>query len=271
MAAEWKTECESVDVEFDRQYGAPGFALSLRARNHLAGCRRCRELYDYISAPSVQVVVPPEWSGKVENALKFSLKPVKPTGSTAGIAARLILLFLILAVSAISIMETAGLRIMTGGQLMGIAAALMASAVLLAVSLAWQVVPGSRRRVSPTTAIAVLGSAFALAVAVLFPWRAPDELVRHGWYCLARGTLMAIPAAALFVLLIRRGVAYEPGTLGATAGAIAGLLPVTILQATCNMQDAMHLLVWHGGVLAVSTGAGFLIGRAGLGFARRSG
>jgi hypothetical protein len=48
--------------------------------------------------------------------------------------------------------------------------------------------------------------------------------------------------------------------LGATLGAIAGLLAVTVLQYTCELQDIGHLLVWHGGVLVLSTLAGALIG-----------
>lgn len=69
---------------------------------------------------------------------------------------------------------------------------------------------------------------------------------------------MAIPAAILFWLLLRRGRALGVGTAGATFGAIAGLLGASVLQLTCNHQDAGHLLVWHGGVVIVSIGLGML-------------
>jgi hypothetical protein len=48
--------------------------------------------------------------------------------------------------------------------------------------------------------------------------------------------------------------------MGATLGATAGLLGVTVLQVKCPHQEALHLLVWHGSVLAIATGAGLLTG-----------
>jgi hypothetical protein len=55
--------------------------------------------------------------------------------------------------------------------------------------------------------------------------------------------------------------------MGASLGAIAGLLSVTVLQFKCDTQQAIHLLVWHGAVLVLSTTVGFLIGRAAEGCA----
>jgi hypothetical protein len=46
--------------------------------------------------------------------------------------------------------------------------------------------------------------------------------------------------------------------LGATLGAIAGFLGAFVLQFHCNIQDAGHLLVWHGGILIISIGLGIL-------------
>jgi hypothetical protein len=43
-------------------------------------------------------------------------------------------------------------------------------------------------------------------------------------------------------------------------GAIAGLLAVTVLQYTCDLQDIGHLLILHGAVLVLSTLAGALVG-----------
>jgi hypothetical protein len=51
------------------------------------------------------------------------------------------------------------------------------------------------------------------------------------------------------------------GTLGGTLGAIVGLLSATVLQFTCSLQEASHLLVWHGGVLLASTALGVGIAR----------
>jgi len=69
--------------------------------------------------------------------------------------------------------------------------------------------------------------------------------------------------------LVRRGAFLNLTALGGTLGAIAGLLSVTVLQFTCNMQEIAHLLVWHGGVLVISTVVGALIGRS-VGHLRRN-
>ena len=71
-----------------------------------------------------------------------------------------------------------------------------------------------------------------------------------------------MPAALVFAFLARRGARLSLGMLGGTLGAIAGLLGVTVLQFTCALQDIGHLLVWHGGVLVISTLAGALIGQS---------
>jgi hypothetical protein len=267
MSAELKGACESVDAEFDRQCGDAGFtlsgiALSNDARRHMEGCEQCRDLYSYLAAPAPLVSVPPELSDRVAQALKTSLRPVKPTGSAKRIAVQLFLAFVIMAVAAASFMKPAGLQAMTGGELLGVTAALAIGAALLSLSLAWQMIPGSLQRVSAKAAITVPAAAFLVTVAVLFPWRAPEEFFRAGWHCLRLGMVLAVPAAVLFGSMVRRGAGLGPGMLGATSGAIAGLVSVTILQANCEMQEAIHLLVWHGGLLAVSIVAGYLIGRS---------
>lgn len=70
---------------------------------------------------------------------------------------------------------------------------------------------------------------------------------------------MAIPGGILFCL--RRGVPLSAGAFGGTLGAIAGLLGLTVLQFRCIHQDAAHVIVWHGGVVAVSIAAGVLLAR----------
>jgi len=255
-----KAQCESIDAEFDRHLGASGSVLSEPARRHLAECERCRNLYSYLSGPFPSVPVSPELGSRIENTLKSSLKPVRRVGSTRIIAAQLFLAFVLLAVSVASVMNAAGLRAMTVGQLMSIIAVLIGGAVLLSFSLAWQTTPGSLRRIPAGTAMTILAVALFVAVAVLFPWHTRDGFLRLGWHCLKGGLVMAVPAAVLFGMMAWRGAPLGLGMLGGTLGAIAGLVSVTVLQSNCGIQDAIHLLVWHGGVLAVSALTGFLIG-----------
>ena len=65
-----------------------------------------------------------------------------------------------------------------------------------------------------------------------------------------------LAAASMRVFGANAGAARLAPLLGATLGATAGLLGVTVLQFRCPLQNAPHLLVWHGGVLVVATVAG---------------
>ena len=97
------------------------------------------------------------------------------------------------------------------------------------------------------------------SLALLFPWRGVQAFVAMGWPCLLGGLGIAVPAALLLWVIVRRGAPLSVGTLGATIGATAGLLGVTVLQFKCPLQEAPHLVVWHGGVLVVATVAGWAV------------
>jgi hypothetical protein len=158
-------------------------------------------------------------------------------------------------------MGVAGLHQMGLPQLIGITVVLALGVALLSMSLSWQMTPGSLQRIPPRIAAPILTAGFLIGIAVLFPWRAPEAFLTRGWPCLKAGFMMALPAAALFWLLVRRGAVLNAGTLGGTLGAIVGLLSATVLQFTCSLQEAGHLLVWHGGVLLAWTILGVCIAR----------
>ena len=72
-----------------------------------------------------------------------------------------------------------------------------------------------------------------------------------GLLCLEIGLACAIPAAALLWLVLRRGAILSPVLTGATAGALAGLSGLTVLEVFCPNLNKYHILVWHlGAVLA---------------------
>ena len=154
-------------------------------------------------------------------------------------------------------------------QLIAVAVVLALGVALLAFSLAWQVTPGSLRRISVRAAVNILVAGFIVGVVFLFPWHTPEAFLARGWPCLKAGLLMALPAALLFWLLVRRGAPLEMNTLGGTLGAISGLLGVSVLQFHCDRQETEHLLFWHGGVLVVSIVAGWLIASAAGRWGRR--
>lgn len=257
-------DCRQIDAELDGALSArmsqrATWKLSQRALEHLRKCERCRRLYQWLTEGLPPQESSPAVYARIQAQLKQSLTPVSPQPSPRVLAARFLMVFLLFSAPMIGMMGTAGLHEMSLTQIIGIGAVLVCGAALLSLSLAWQMSPGSLHRVPPRIAVFTLAAGFLVATAILFPWREPQAFLLRGWSCLKAGLLMAAPAALLFWLLVRRGHTLASGALGATLGAIAGLLGASVLQLTCDRQDAAHLLVWHGGVVVISLGLGILV------------
>jgi hypothetical protein len=261
MSVELTSGCSVIDTELDRRFDLRGSELSGRALQHLQECERCKKLYGWITEEFPMGESSAVVSGKIQDMLRGSLKPVSARPSTRVVAVRFISVFLLFAAPAIGMMGVAGLHQMGLPQMIGITMVLALGVALLSMSLSWQMTPGSLQRIPPRTAAPILTAGFLIGIAVLFPWRAPEAFLTRGWPCLKAGLMMALPAAALFWFLVRRGAVLNASTLGGTLGAIVGLLSATVLQFSCSLQEAGHLLVWHGGVLLVSTILGVCIAR----------
>jgi hypothetical protein len=74
------------------------------------------------------------------------------------------------------------------------------------------------------------------------------------------GLTYSIPGALFFWLLVRRGAILFPKLIGAAAGGLAGLIGLSVLEMNCSNLDVYHILVWHGGVVVISSVAGALLG-----------
>jgi len=261
-------ECRQIDLELDRALSQNASArltwnMSEQALAHLRKCERCRRLNHWVldgAALTTQPTEPaPAVAEAVRTLMKQSLSPVTPQSSPRVLAAQFLLVFLLFSAPMIGMMGTEGLHEMKLSQLFGIMTILVCGAALLSFSLAWQMSPGSLHRVPPRIAVITLATGFLAATAVLFPWQEPQSFLERGWSCLKAGLLMAAPSSLLFWVLVRRGHTLASGILGASLGALAGLVGASVLQFTCNRQDAMHLLVWHGGVVIVSVVLGVAI------------
>ena len=258
LASETSADCQSFDAELDQGI-AP--KLSARAVEHLQGCDRCRRLYGWFNQDMPSAEVSPAVWAQIQEWMAKSFAPVTPLPAPRVLAARFLLVFLLFAASAAGMMGPAGFRYMRPVQWIGICSVLAFGAALISASLAWQMSPGSLRPVSARAAIVTLAAGFLTGIAILFPWNAPEAFLARGWPCLGGGLMMAVPAAGLFWTLVRRGYLMPTAQLGATLGAISGLVGASVLQFTCTRQDAGHLLVWHGSVLIVSIAAGILVAK----------
>lgn len=264
--AEVRESCKVVDAELDLVMSSDpirraNWSPSSQVAEHLRNCERCRNLYQFLIAPVSGPRSFPQLESDVQERLKQSLRPVAPQASPGVLAAQFLMAFFLFAAPLIGIMGSAGYLEMNVTQLAGIGTVLIAGAALLSMSLAWQMSPGSLQNVPPRVAVTTLVAGFLFGAALLFPWKRPEAFFSRGLTCLGAGLLMAAPAAILFGLLLRRGHTFASGVLGATVGAISGLMGASVLQMHCSHQDAAHLLVWHGGLVVISIALGGLLVR----------
>lgn len=250
----------------DSHYGASGAEVPAEVAVHLEKCARCRQLYGWLlSRPA------PAATGLEESILQrltASLKPVKRLPSTPVLALRFLAVFAFLIVVFVGTTGMFGVANMSAGQLLAICLVLGAGALLLALSLSWQMTPGARQRISTPAVIGIIIAGFAAVVGTLFPWEDAGAIFGKGWSCTRAGLMMSVPAAALLLWLATRGAPLRLGMLGASLGATAGLIALTALQLQCHNQHAGHLIVWHGGVVVLCILAGYFLGRLASRFSR---
>jgi hypothetical protein len=147
-------------------------------------------------------------------------------------------------------------------QRIAIYAALAASALLMATSVVSQMSPGNKHALCPATLPIGILTALLLIIAVTFRAQREAAFVVNGLTCLRNGLTNSIPAGFLFWLLLRRGAILYPRLIGAAAGGLAGLVGLSVLELNCPNLNAFHILVWHWGVVFISTVAGALLGAA---------
>ncbi|MEZ5354348.1 MAG: NrsF family protein [Bryobacteraceae bacterium] len=198
----------------------------------------------------------------ISSRLCSGLRAVAPAPSPANMAVRLFLLIVLVTLAVTSLMGLSGAVRMTTLQRLLVSIALASGAALLALSLSWQMIPGSLQRFSPVAALALTLAGFLAAVALLFPLRHSADDLASGLECTRGGVAIAFPAAFLIWLLVRRGASQAYPLVGATIGGASGLVSVAVLQFHCEKQEMVHLSLWHGCVVILCGLTGFAAGTA---------
>jgi hypothetical protein len=229
------------------------------ARRHLESCERCEQLQALLDRSS-PLDFPEALQGRVEAAILPTLRPVSPLPSVWRVAAALLL-------CAIAVIATANWRVGVEGwdarsflqsavdfSLLGI------SALGLAILLARQMAPGSGYRAAAWVWLAAPAVALLAAVTSLYGDEFKPDYVAWAVNCLKIGGACAAVSAPLFWLALRRGFVLHPIAHGATAGLLAGLVGVTVLEIYCPYLDRFHIFVSHIGVAVMAALAGAAFG-----------
>jgi hypothetical protein len=204
--------------------------------------------------------VDPALLDRIASSVGRSLLPVRPLPPAWMLAGGLVVICAAVALAGAARLGLYGIQRMTVWDRALILSTLGIFVWLAATATVAEIIPGSRRRVSPGTLLGA-GSLMLLAVfAVLFRDYQTHRFVHQGIACLTAGLLHAIPMALASWLLLRRGFAVNPVAAGLVAGTLAGLAGVTMLELHCPNFEALHVMVWHTAVIPVSGAAGALLG-----------
>jgi hypothetical protein len=211
-------------------------------------------------AAEVEPPVEPELLEKIAASMQSSLRPVRPLPPTWRLAAGLTLICAAVATAAAARIGFYGIDKLDPWERLLIFSTLGVMAWTWGVAFINRLIPGSRQQLSAGTLLSI-GTVVLLGVfALVFHDYHTDHFVSAGLVCLRSGLLLAIPAALLSWWLLRRGFAVNTVAAGFAGGALAGLSGVTMLELHCANSQALHVLVWHTGVVPVSAALGALTG-----------
>jgi len=87
------------------------------------------------------------------------------------------------------------------------------------------------------------------------PWATLTHWIRE---CIGRATAFSIPALILPILLVSRGLPNRPALAGALCGLGVGFMGDAGLRLLCWDGDHAHVILAHGGAIAIVVGLGAL-------------
>ncbi len=252
--------CRDID---DLMSSAPGNPVHTPDTvEHLVSCEKCRTLISVLHEGG-KLAAPPEGQIKrIQARIVETLKPVRPLAPSRFFLFACAIIFLCIVAIGATPFGMNGWGALSTMQRIAVFTTLAASAVLLAISMIGQMVPGSKYAFAPTALPIGILTALTIVLAATFRPHAEPDFVADGLTCMRNGLTYSIPAALLFWLLVRRGAILYPKLIGAAAGGLGGLAGLSVLEINCSNMNVFHILVWHWGVVLISSAAGALLGAA---------
>jgi Negative regulator of sigma F len=210
-------------------------------------------------ASRVPPMVEPALLGRIADSINVSLRPVRPLPPTGMLIAGLMLICAAVALAAAARLGFSGIKTLGLSKSVLILSTLGILVWVAGRELVSQLIPGSRQNFSGIALLATISASLLAVFALTFRDYRTEHFLSAGIMCLLTGVLLAIPAAFLSWLLLRRGFAVNSIAAGLVGGALAGLCGVTTLELHCANVQALHILVWHTAVVPVSAAAGALV------------
>jgi hypothetical protein len=203
--------------------------------------------------------LPPDRLKQIEAALIADLKPVRPLASTGFYFTAFAGIFVAVCIIGCYMAGEHGWHALSELQRLAVFVPLIATSALLAFSLVLQMRPAAKHARASGLLSVIIFVLLLPIMAVLFQPVQESAFVRNGLVCFRTGMVFAIPAAFLFSLILLRGAALSPLLTGATAGGLAGLVGLSILEIHCPNLNVYHIVVWHVSVVLVCMIAGLVL------------
>ena len=197
----------------------------------------------------------------IRNRIIGDLSPVKPLPSDLALVTAVTAGFMCLGIVCALPIGLKGFHAMTTAQRLTDYFVILFSALILAVALTGEIIPGARRHLSSVFTVAAVFAVTIIVTALLFPYYSTNQFVRKGVPCLTIGTLCAIPADAIAWRVTRLGVLTDRVQGILTAAMLSGMVGVFALALHCPILNAAHILTWHLGVPALTLAVGTLVAR----------
>jgi hypothetical protein len=189
---------------------------------------------------------------QIEAALVADLKPVRPLAPAGVYLAAFCAVFVAGCIASwFYFTGQSGWEALSNLQKILVFVPLCSIAALLIFSVVRQMTPAAKY--ARTTALFAAAVFLLLLVFMTLIFRPVQEsaFISTGLICLRNGMTFAIPVAFVFALLLLRGAQLSPLLTGATAGGLAGLVGMAVLEIHCPNLNIYHILVWHVSVVLV--------------------
>lgn len=221
---------------------------------------RDEEIEEVLKKAARPPLLEPELLVRISNSIQSSIRPVRPLPPAWAMTGGLLLICAGISLGGAARAGFFGFAKMDLPERWLIFSALGALAWAMASRFVREMIPGSRRRLSSGSLLAVDCVVLLGIFALLFRDYQTDHFFSVGIVCLLTGVLHAIPAGLFCWLLLRRGFAVNAVAAGLIAGTLAGLTGVGVLELHCPKFEAAHILVWHTAVVPVSAALGACAG-----------
>jgi hypothetical protein len=236
--------------------------LERQPAEHLIHCDRCRSLTLLLDKAGDGFRPSETLLRRIQTDILEDLKPIRPLAPSPNLLFACAIIFL-------SVMAFGVLRLGMNGwvalslvQRIVVFGTLAASAVLLAISMVRQMVPGSKHIFAPALLLVTIPVALMMVIAATFRSRQEPAFLASGAMCMKNGLTYSIPVGFLLWLIVRLGAILYSKLIGAVAGGLAGLAGLSTLEVNCPNLNVFHILVWHGGVMVIGSMGGALLGAA---------